>query len=389
MWNTMNEKQRVFLRSLFPSSKPIVWAGSIRSGKSVASCMGLILHSKTTDGNYILAGASLGALKRNILPIMYDLCRETGTYIKHKVAQTMLEIGNARFHMFGANNEESQNRLQGSTMDGALIDEVALIPQSFVNQAFARCSKPNPLIICTMNKTSPYHWVKSDLVDSGACRLIESTLKDNPHISEATQDMYNSMFHGAFFKRNILNEWASATGCIYPEILEVEPEGQMKKVVIGADGALSGETAAVFLGEYENGWFVFDEYKDKGLRKQHAHFIKDKTPEGNINVYVDPAAPHFIRDLRNVGLNPFRADNKVDKGIETTQHLLTAGKVKGVPGRLKKTQSEITGYVWDEKAALKGEDKPLKKDDHLVDSLRYACMALAKVHAPVLKPSYL
>ena len=34
----------------------------------------------------------------------------------------------------------------------------------------------------------------------------------------------------------------------------------------------------------------------------------------------------------------------------------------------------MQGYSWDEKAAEKGEDKVVKKDDHLIDAGRYALL---------------
>jgi len=42
------------------------------------------------------------------------------------------------------------------------------------------------------------------------------------------------------------------------------------------------------------------------------------------------------------------------------------------------TIREIETYSWDPKAAERGEDKPLKRDDHTTDALRYA-MATHKI----------
>jgi len=38
----------------------------------------------------------------------------------------------------------------------------------------------------------------------------------------------------------------------------------------------------------------------------------------------------------------------------------------------KNTIREIQSYVWDAKAAKRGDDQPLKENDHAVDALRYA-----------------
>lgn len=39
----------------------------------------------------------------------------------------------------------------------------------------------------------------------------------------------------------------------------------------------------------------------------------------------------------------------------------------------KNTIAEFTAYVWDEKAAKHGEDKPIKEHDHAMDAVRYFC----------------
>ena len=35
----------------------------------------------------------------------------------------------------------------------------------------------------------------------------------------------------------------------------------------------------------------------------------------------------------------------------------------------------MQSYAWDSKAADRGEDKPVKKDDHICDALRYAVVS--------------
>jgi len=44
--------------------------------------------------------------------------------------------------------------------------------------------------------------------------------------------------------------------------------------------------------------------------------------------------------------------------------------------RCKRLRDEIAGYAWDTKAAERGEDVPIKRDDHAVDPLRYVLQSV-------------
>lgn len=65
---------------------------------------------------------------------------------------------NQRVLFFGGKDESSQDLIQGITLAGAFFDEVALMPQSFVNQATARCSVTGSKFWFNCNPGSPQHW---------------------------------------------------------------------------------------------------------------------------------------------------------------------------------------------------------------------------------------
>ena len=69
---------------------------------------------------------------------------------------------------------------------------------------------------------------------------------------------------------------------------------------------------------------------------------------------------------------------------------LSTGKIK-ICECCTNTLAEIEEYVWDDKAAQRGEDKPLKINDHAMDAMRYFCMRVLKTQgkARVAKNPYL
>lgn len=69
------------------------------------------------------------------------------------------------------------------------------------------------------------------------------------------------------------------------------------------------------------------------------------------------------------------ADNSVNDGIRVVAMLLSQGRLH-INRRCKHTIEEFQAYVWDERAAKNGEEKPLKTMDHAMDALRYYCKTM-------------
>ena len=69
------------------------------------------------------------------------------------------------FYIFGGKDERSQDLIQGITLAGVFFDEVALMPESFVNQATGRCSVDGSKYWFNCNPDGPYHWFKTEWID--------------------------------------------------------------------------------------------------------------------------------------------------------------------------------------------------------------------------------
>lgn len=368
-----NKKQKEAIRLMLTSKKPVLWAGSIRSGKTVGGAMGLLLHAQSREnGRYILAGKSNSAIKRNILPALYECSKSWKIPCRFHHSTQTLKVHTSEIHVVGANNEASQDYIQGMTADGFFLDELPLLPKSFFVQAVGRCSKPNPFMFLSMNKVSPNHWTKTELVDTEIVELIESLIADNPAIDEEAFERFNTLISGHYHARMVNNEWADATGRIWPDPIFYQKELSDEDVYFGIDAAQSGTTAAVFLKKINPRlWVIFDEYKFEGVKSfdEHAQMIKQYNP---VMGFCDPSAPGLIAALRKAGVQVSPGNNKVEKGLQAVDSALTRGIIQYVkcPNLLK----EMSGYVWDEKAALQGEDKPVKNRDHFCDALRYFVM---------------
>lgn len=257
-----SRKQRQLLYWYKPGSPyhncdTLIADGAIRSGKTIACiCSFLLWSMETFQGeNFILAGKTIGTLKKNVVGPMLQILRAWGIpYHYVRSGENYIEAGGNAFYLYDANNEASQDRLQGLTAAGAYADEVALFPQNFIEQMIGRCSVEGARIYMNCNPESPAHYVKTELIDKaqekGICHL-HFTMDDNLTLSEKVKVRFRRMFTGVFYKRFILGEWAATDGLVYqqfaddPErfILDAPPP-EIQYAVVGVDfgGTKSGHS---------------------------------------------------------------------------------------------------------------------------------------------------
>lgn len=375
----------------------VIAEGAIRSGKTIAMIDSFITWSlaKHRHQNFIIAGKSMGALKRNVLEPMFQILTAKGIdYHYHRSENPHVIIGTNTYYLFGANNEASQDILQGLTAAGAYLDEAALFPRSFVDQTIGRCSAETDgngaKVFFNCNPAGPYHWFKTEFIDKAKEKLIlvlHFTMDDNLSLSEKVKERFRRMFSGVFFKRYILGLWVLAEGVIYdmfrddPHVVSKLPTFQ--RYFVGCDYGTSNPTVFLLIGEHEEfpekKYYVIREYyfdsrkegyqkTDEEYSKDLQEFIKDVQPSV---ILVDPSAASFIAQLRKDGVTGIReADNDVLPGISNVSNMLSNLKLF-IYNKCLNLIREFGSYVWDAKAQDRGEDKPVKQFDHAMDALRY------------------
>lgn len=387
----------------------IIAEGAIRSGKTHAMIQGFLSWSQVnfSNQNFIVAGKSMGALKRNVVVPMMQVLSEWGFACSYNRSEGQIRLGSNTYHLFGANNDSSQDVLQGMTAAGAYADEVALFPKSFVDQMIARCSVEGSKLWFNCNPSYPTHFFKTDYVDrADELNLLhlQFLMDDNPTLSEAIKERYRRMFTGVFYDRYILGLWTLAEGLVYPDFRDaIEPQWKERldeegnpilaqRYVVSLDYGIQNATAALLWAYDEGVWHVVKEYhysgRDEGHQKTDADYVADMQAfiKGypDIAIIVDPSATSFIAALRRAGFKVMKARNDVLDGIRETAVCMQQGLVK-ISENCTETIKEFSGYVWDEK---KGNDLPVKADDHHMDALRYgvATMNMYRVIEPYTSP---
>lgn len=363
-----------------------IWCGAVRSGKTFASIYKLAdCLQNGPAGDIMIVGVNRATIQRNVLNELYRILGFPPP--SSKVTETKLYGHNVYF--VGANDEGAVRGIQGATLALAYVDEAACIPAAFWKMLQSRISIPGAKILATCNPEGPVHWLKKEYIDrANELDLIHWTfvLDDNPALDQHYKESLKKEYTGMWYKRYILGEWAVAHGLIYDSYdhlnLYEHPKNNPIYYIAGCDYGTSNATAAVICAVTPNMWpqiqveseYYYDSAK-KGRSKTDAELaddLKEFTKHKNLRaIYVDPSAASLKLELRNRNLPVLDAKNDILPGIKVTAKFI-AGKNIVIHKSCYNLIDCIQSYCWDPKAADRGEDKPLKEKEHIMDALRYA-----------------
>lgn len=404
-YKPFSKKQKQIMTWWLPESgvsdaDGIIADGAIRSGKTVSMALAFVQWSMASFAgyNFGMCGKTVGSFRRNVLSVLKQMLPSRGYQISDRRSDNLLVISRGAvenyYYIFGGKDEGSQDLIQGITLAGLLLDEVALMPESFVNQATGRCSVTGSKFWFNCNPEGPEHWFKKNWVDKhdeSHLLYLHFTMEDNLSLADEIKARYRAMYTGVFYRRYILGEWCLAEGLIYqfdPDVHTVTelPEEAAKGYgdwYISCDyGTLNPFSAGL--------WWVYGgkairvaEYYYSGrstsrLLTDEEYYQELEKLAGDREIHsiiVDPSAASFIACIRQHGRFSVRkAKNDVLYGIRLTAAMLQAGVIK-IGAQCEDAIREFGLYRWEEKGEV---DKPIKENDHAMDDIRYFCSTVMR-----------
>jgi PBSX family phage terminase large subunit len=376
--------------------------GPVRSGKTVSTLVRWIIYCASgPPGELLLTGKNLYSVYRNLIIPLQDpaLMGPLACLTQYTAGSPSGTCVGRRFHVIGANDIRSENRLRGFTLAGALADEAVLFPREFWNQMLARMSVNGAQLFATTNPDSPYHWLLTDFIgkqDQPGMNLARFRFKldDNPSLTAEFKASIAAEYTGMLYRRMVLGEWTAAEGAIYdmfdPGVHVVDICPVITRWLCAAvDYGTTNPFHAVLIGlGADRRLYVVAEFRwdSKARHRQltdaeYVVMLRDwlgsvRHPGSELRgivperIVVDPSATSFIAALHRQRMQPHKALNAVGDGIRTVASLLATDRLK-IHASCEHLRREITTYVWDDKEQIKGIDAPVKRDDHGVDALRY------------------
>lgn len=394
----ISDKQKKILAFPYSDYDALICDGAVRSGKTSIMMVAFVdwAMRNFSGQRFGVCAKTVGSAKQNIIvPYMSMYYAQSRYNIKWHGSDKILEVSRGPvtnlFEVFGGKDESSFTLIQGRTLAGVLLDEVVLMPQSFVHQAISRCSVNGAKLWFSCNPGAPTHWFYLDWIKRHRERnalYLHFEMRDNPSLSEKTLQNFENNFTGVFYERYVLGKWVLAEGLIYPNYQKcvITPfETEWSDYIISIDYGTQNAFSCGLWALYKGVWYRIKEYyysgRDTGVQKTDTEYAEDLDEflsdvwqtRQRIKVFIDPSAASFITLLRKqykngrvcYNINP--ADNGVMDGIRDVATAIQTEKIK-VFNTCENTINEFGGYVWDDKA---GEDKPVKVNDHAMDDMRY------------------
>lgn len=401
-----SEKQRVVLNwwrrdSPHFHKEAIVCDGAVRSGKTL--CMGLSFFlwacTEFRGQRFGVCGKTISSLRRNVLTELLPKLRAIGFTVTEKRTENLVRVSfrgrTNDFYVFGGRDESSSALIQGITFAGVLLDEVALMPRSFVEQACARCSVTGSRLWFNCNPEGPHHWFYNTWIlgaEKRGCLYLHFTMEDNPSLSKQIRERYARLYSGVFYRRFVLGQWVAAEGRVY-DFFDASkappvPSGEFSQWYISCDYGTVNPASFGLWGLQDGVWYRVSEFYFDSKREmrqmtdaEYADALARLAGSRPISaVIVDPSAASFIALLKKRGWTVKKADNDVLSGIRRTSDLLKSGRLV-ICDTCTDCLRETEEYIWDVKA---GHDAVKKEHDHAMDDMRYfAATVLRGQEAPV------
>lgn len=377
-------------------SKVSIWEGAVRSGKTIGSLLAFLLLVATCSrrGEIVVIGRTRESVARNVFGPLMDssLFGPLAKLVSYTAGAPTAKILGRVVHVMGASDARAEAVLRGLTVAAAYVDEATLVSEQFWMQLLARCSVPGAKVYATTNPDGPSHWFKKKVIDRikdlGYARYT-FLLDDNHYLIRENPEYVAQLkreYQGLWYRRFILGQWVQADGAVYDmwdekrHVVKHSDIPTMDRVIaFGVDHGTTNPTRGLLIGVGQEKLWALDEWspttglpdvtQSQLMRAWLAHREPDpwRFPEW---VFLDPAAASFKAQLFNDGVTPAPAHNAVLPGIRTISSLLAVDRLQ-VSDRCKNLIEYLPGYVWDSKKTAKGEDAPVKVDDHEADALRY------------------
>lgn len=366
----------------------IICDGAVRSGKTLCMSLSFVAwaFSSFSDSDFAICGKTVTSLRRNVIMPLLPVLTELGFNCTLKQSANLLTVSREgrvnRFYLFGGRDESSASLIQGITLSGVMLDEVALMPRSFVEQALARCSVGGSRFWFNCNPEYPGHWFYRNWILKAKqknCLYLHFTMEDNPSLSQKIRKRYASLYSGVFYQRFIEGKWVAALGQVYPmfgdSCIVKPPKIPAERYYISCDYGTVNPSSFGLWGQYGEQYIRLREYyydsKKTGVRRtDEEHYSALCELAGDLPVCAvvcDPSAASFMAVISRHGKYPVvAAKNDVLNGIRRVQDLLRDGTLKFCP-TCEDSIREFSLYRF----AGGERDAVCKENDHAMDDIRY------------------
>lgn len=354
-----------------------VHQGGTRSGKTVAVCQYLVYLITSTEKPLTISivRKTLPALKGSVLRDIMNILQETGIYYLgvHNKADNTFKYNN---HLIEFLSVDEPQKIRGRKRNIAFLNEGNELNIEDFRQINMRTTD---MVIVDFNPSDPVHWIYSDLIPRKDCDTWITTYRDNNFLSaelvneiermrERDPDywrVYGEGLQAIFSARQVFNNWEFIDYKDFPEF-DLDVEG-----VLGIDYGYSNDpTAVVLVFRQKDKLYIHEVLFRKGMTNSDiVDYLKEKG-YGQVMAYGDSAEPKSIEEMKRLGMfikPAIKGQGSINAGIS----LLKEYDIF-VSNESDNIKREYHNYYWEELKDGTIINKPRDKENHTMDSIRYA-----------------
>jgi phage terminase large subunit len=411
-------KQKLFMWHVFenPKARFVWYCGGFGSGKSfIGSHTAVRLAMMAPRGRGLIARQTLVDLKATTMKTFFEVI-DPRLILKWNKSENLLTLINGHeIYFWGLDDIEKLKSLEIGWFWFDEVDEVGFETFKVAQGRLRHKAQPKRLGIITSNSEGK-NWTYQRFVkgkdlarpsDLEKYWIVKAPSTENFHLPEDYIDTLHS-YTGDLYKRYVLGSWDVFEGQIFPDfrrdIHVVRPFAipkEWKKIRCMDWGENNPTTCNWIAVDPEGNLWVYREYsKRQEFTPYHSKAIKKLSGNEKYEwTVIDPSVKgrrgrsgkNIDEEYKKEGFKPLlMGNNNVSAGISRLHRLFYVDpdrihpitKEKGSPrifffDTCGETIDCIEQYRW-KKPTNDDEDpqeKPLKKDDHLIDGIRYGVMS--------------
>lgn len=419
-------KQAQFIEAALDpqKSKYIAYIGGVGSGKTVVGCTTIISWAVLHGGDYLIGRQFYPELRDTTMKAFFEAC-PIELILEHRVADNLVKLraANNQIATIFFRPMDEPDKMRSMNLSGFYLDEANQVSEEafLLLQGRLRNQKGLRKGILTSNPKGHdylYRWfVKKDHFKDDKIKkefmLVHAPSTENIHLPTGYVESMMSSWSEDRVQREIMASFDSFEGAVYPEFRRdvhvirpfSVPDGWTK--IIGIDHGYRNPAAWVWMAtDYDGNHYVYREFYQKewlideickrgkeGKRSAHGMMPREEKIQA---AYIDPSTGNrkgsdgrsdldWYLDSLPKGFPIIKANNAVAAGIDRTKTLFKPDK-NGKPrlyifSTCVNLAEELSNYRYEElrpgqSGTKNDKEQPLKVNDHAVDALRYAIMAL-------------
>ena len=290
---------------------------------------------------------------------------------------------------------DDSSKFKSLNLDGAAIDEPVDVAEEIFLMLQGRLRgmhTPHRFIIMAGNPSGFTNWVYRKFFEENNpdCYHVHTTTYDNTFLPSDYIPSMEKSFDFDYANRYLRGEWGEFEGLIYKDFDREYHIGnyrdrKYKYYIGGFDDGYRNPACLLTLGvDAENHLYVVDEFYETTRTSTEI-----ATEVNEINrvfpmrrIYADPSAQNVIAEMKEKHLRVMEANNDIEQGVAKLKSFFK-NNVIFIDFGCKNLIKEIQSYRYEKDHVTKNAtERPIKKDDHACDALRYAVTD----HNPFRKP---